>query len=65
MTRRDELLALAQKFEACVEDARRPEPSPGDPGLFVRPTTAVISLCYAIDAIAAALRALAEQDAGG
>lgn len=62
MTRREELLALAGRLSACTEDARRDAPVYDNPSFTLRQPASVISLCNAIDHIAAALRALAEQE---
>jgi len=58
------LLALAERLEACAEDAKRGEPVPGYGHDLIRPQpAAIISLANAVLAIAAALRARA-QDIG-
>jgi hypothetical protein len=60
MTSPTALEALALRLEACVEDARRPFHN-WQNGCEIPPDPRLVSVIYAVEAIATALRARAAQ----
>lgn len=61
MTDRDALLALADRVEACVEDAIKPTPIWGYTGVFEQPDHRIICLANGLKVISESLRALAGE----
>jgi len=59
---KDELLKQANTIEACATDARKGTPVYGAQGDFTRePEPQIISLANGLEAVAKALRALAQE----